>query len=99
MTKHTVGPWHVVDGRWIMAEVPEWEAKVARVERVGWGGECDKTEANARLLAAAPELLEALETLRDMIDSFDEKLLSSGRDKMDAAEAAIKKARGGGEGE
>lgn len=85
-----------------------WEASIHVGER-GSRGNClalvcmggtgatrtdqDSVEANARLIAAAPELLEALEAIidsardgRDIPEWLDERLVS--------AEAAIRKARG-----
>lgn len=61
MSKHTPGPW-VVDAGWGPSpEHPEWAAiKI---------GDSDKTvsghigAANARLIAAAPQLVEALDSL------------------------------------
>jgi len=48
----------------------------------------DEMKANARLIAAAPEMLEALEWLMNPKDQLDEQ------DALDAASAAIAKAKG-----
>lgn len=58
--KHTPGPWRVK--RWPAAggAVPEAFSIEPGVARVYYG---DLTEANARLIAAAPELLEMLKEL------------------------------------
>src|SRR3990167_8067760 len=53
MTQHTPGPWNV-DG----AEITDGKEPLAL---------CCSTEANARLIAAAPELLEALEACVEYI--------------------------------
>ncbi len=63
MSKHTPGPWHVANrqpghgeyricaaGNWMIAAVPP------RYPRP----DCEPLEANARLIAAAPALAEAL---------------------------------------
>lgn len=76
-SKHTPGPWHLdetfVDGQWgnpshwicevvgpdnsrIVADIPEYRT---------YEEDAAELEANARLIAAAPELLEALEGLLD----------------------------------
>ena len=65
MSKHTPGPWHigsnmilkVINGSYFsIAEVNDWE---------------DETVPNARLIAAAPDLLEALElSLEEMKDDW-----------------------------
>jgi len=56
--KHTIGPWYLsgsgYDGVWIMAGT----LHVATIPGASDGDWC---EANARLIAAAPEMLEALE--------------------------------------
>lgn len=56
--KHTAGPWKVVDNEWEMDIVSPrtnvYEEYTIATVRTG------NHEANARLIAAAPELLEAL---------------------------------------
>ena len=57
-TKHTPGPWEVFDshsGIYILDS-----AEQSAVCRLEW---CLEAEANARLIAAAPELLAALKRL------------------------------------
>lgn len=61
MSQHTSGPWRVgapqsVDPEWLLV-MTSGGAIVANVNGAD--------EANARLIAAAPELLEALECIRD----------------------------------
>ena len=57
--KHTPGPWH--DGR-----IPS-RGRIYIVPSVSEGGVFEWT-ANARLIAAAPELLAALETARALLE-------------------------------
>lgn len=98
-TKHTPGPWHakrhevihsdsgftvaeIFDGiRWIPA-LDDWQQTI----------DVDVSHANARLIAAAPELLEALEgALLCLVENC------SGHEEEEVkakAEAAIRKARG-----
>jgi len=52
MTKHTPGPWHVSNGVQIRSE----RHQIAKV----WMMRDGEGNANARLIAAAPDLLEAL---------------------------------------
>lgn len=54
MTKHTPGPWRYVDG-YFDCDVWAGNKKVLSYER----HPTDEDRANARLMAAAPELLEA----------------------------------------
>jgi hypothetical protein len=58
MTKYTPGPWKVIDGDQhdhVFAE----EFPNKRICNVFSGLQCPSGAANARLIAAAPELLEA----------------------------------------
>ena len=103
--KHTPGPWVIADGGPIIADsqnmiavtldmfdsnedLSTWiQTRVTRPER----------EANARLIAAAPELLEALE---ELVTALDYAVTRRSRARRDAAvksaRAAIAKARGEG---
>jgi hypothetical protein len=63
MSKHTPGPWVAVSrtNAHIDIEAPKQHGYVARhVASTGHGNH----EANARLITAAPELLEALKRIR-----------------------------------
>lgn len=84
--KHTPGPWerltfsnHELQADFAMVKIGE------RVHMVGYSG---GDWANARLIAAAPELLEALEMVmrRGRIDDSEEA--------MNQVAAAIAKAKG-----
>jgi hypothetical protein len=84
----TIGPRRVLVSWTSGAEVPQLQA-VARVfERTG------ETEANARLIAAAPELLAAL---RELVRAWDHTTYAV-PDRMEAAltaaDAVIAKAEG-----
>ena len=84
-TSHTPGPWRYELGV-VVADLPRNECKTTAIAYVGdewrhvnglcYGGERD---ANARLIAAAPDLLAALEACFDemargmgMSDRFDQ---------------------------
>lgn len=86
---HTPGPWsvhdgHVWSGEYDSADVPLF--RPAREYR-RWGREVshEEHEANARLIAAAPDLLEALRGCVDV-------LIVSATGERDRALAAIAKA-------
>lgn len=75
MTKHTPGPWHIrtnrhtsTDGRpwgWLDAAPPGGPQRNIPGVQVTWT-RGESSEANARLIAAAPDLLAALQVvLRD----------------------------------
>lgn len=90
---HTPGPWHV---KWDFepSDFPEngLLIKAAPGQVVA---ECDRVpemEANAQLIAAAPELLEAL---RWALDQIDDSLDPDHCEALAAAHRAIAKATGG----
>jgi hypothetical protein len=105
-TKHTPGPWvascrHIgyEGGDWPEDEFLQWEVDGPRVP---WGrGEF--FQADARLIAAAPELLEALKTARAFMSiasdwNIDEAEIDgqmrSTYDWIEVVDAAIAKATG-----
>ena len=96
MSKHTPGPWRVVDGHYpCMKEI---EGPSFRVTVVMWATDLDFNDylvrsADANLIAAAPDLLEALTSL-ELISGIAAPHDDPARV---AARAAITKARGGGE--
>ena len=65
--KHTPGPWVVIDGTAIWSKSFQTNTAIAKVNR----RIDDTTRANARLMAAAPDLLEALQELAEMCDQCD----------------------------
>lgn len=84
MSKHTPGPWHIgsnmilkiINGSYFsIAEVNDWD---------------DETVPNARLIAAAPDLLEALE----IIVATEHERHGYNPFWTDQARAAIAKAKG-----
>ena len=95
MSEHTPGPWvlkparSIVGGWAVWAEYePGKHCQVADIEP--WPNDPDtapESEANARLIAAAPDLLAACEALIDA-DSYDLKSLLD-----DALPAIIEQAR------
>lgn len=99
--KHTPGPWtcHVTvtdDDSWApgvqKVEVESGETLIAsyKTEYVEYPSQ-DECEANARLIAAAPELLEALSALMEL--ERRGRFMPIGRE-WDAARAAIARATG-----
>ncbi|MCA3573103.1 MAG: hypothetical protein IOC86_04250 [Aestuariivirga sp.] len=95
--QHTPGPWtaqpdlfdgyfyiEAAGGTVVIADVYPWQA-----------GDMDgagEAAANARLIEAAPELLEACETLATLLDTDD--WIATGRLAVKQARAAIAKVRG-----
>lgn len=99
---HTAGPWHVsdLDRRTVGpirvlradgTDVPQLQSVAIVRQRL----EDAETDANARLISAAPELLTALKAMVSMYDLIQRNGLGeSVRLKLANAEAAIAKAEG-----
>lgn len=94
-TKHTPGPWKAfpsdpADGAecYYLTAV-ELRGEIACI----YGPQRDEQEANARLIAAAPELLEALEGLLAHLGP-DGYIPNAGGTATERARAAIAKATG-----
>jgi hypothetical protein len=75
MTSHTPGPWKAGrkdmasfiegnPGKWIYADGNDYIAAAVMDKEKPW----DEVTANARLIAAAPEMLDALEWLANEFD-------------------------------
>ena len=63
-TQHTPGPWHTmaVGSHWVALEMPPRAG-----QHIALMTELPNAEANARLIAAAPELLAALQSRGGMM--------------------------------
>lgn len=86
-TKHTPGPWFVTGTG--LSRYVEGRVRPGVLQEVAWCGATevqDQMEANARLIAAAPELLEALKAVISVADRATVEF--------DMARAAIAKATG-----
>jgi hypothetical protein len=96
--KHTAGPWKAEgydvrqpSGRYVAFTGPH------HTEPSVYPPACKiEDEANARLIAAAPDLLEALESAAKWID-LRQRDKRFGRDVLAELRAVIAKAKGGGE--
>lgn len=89
--KHTPGPWKVC-GHDVAGDYDHFKEGV----RVAISTICEKEErdANARLIASAPELLDALQSLLDCPDLNLDRLEDDTIKAIELAENAIKKAKG-----
>jgi hypothetical protein len=96
MSKHTPGPWTVTKSG---VSVDAGMIRI-RMEASGW---TDEVKANARLIAAAPDLLAELRIMRDWLQAqlgewlpvepahYPNQQLVEMREHLDHIEAAIKK--------
>lgn len=94
MSKHTPGPWiadQLVDGYDIHAAETRFRVATASDPEMVWGA--IGREEDARLIAAAPELLEALEKIVRMFEGADDTVWAV-EDYHQKARAAIAKAKG-----
>lgn len=88
MNKHTKGPWRLSEEKFSTLYVEPFICAIFGTDKTA--------EANARLIAAAPELLEALENLHANIAEYARINNLGGFDNQDMqqARAAIAKAKG-----
>ena len=92
--QHTPGPWEAVIDRqrptWVWVAPADWHTRVCRVTL--YAGEEEEQQANARLIAAAPDLLALVIQYRDDLRR-PPSTESAGR-RLQAVNAAIAKATG-----
>lgn len=98
MTKHTPGPWSIGTpnakeyGEVGVHGPGEYGFIICDLQADGYDEKTQK--ANASLIAAAPDLLEALEGVTDMAADMIPSMGFAGLALIEAARAAIAKARG-----
>jgi len=95
--QHTPGPW-VLEGHWSIDDKPMggWISTKTPMPLFELGpvlGAPEEMQANARLIAAAPDLLQALKWFIDDIDGTHTVMVDFDAN-VDAARAAIAKALG-----
>lgn len=88
---HTPGPWHAGGNGTIIYANDGWG--VANATVFHWRQEPGTAEANARLIAAAPELLAALEWAVRFIDTYAKKNSGPATPEINKCRAAIAKAK------
>lgn len=85
-TKHTPGPWKLEDGplgRYIYADGRVWA--IACMYKVA-----DQREANARLVCAAPDMLDVLRRAFEYLDNIPETAAGGDDEAVEIARAAKK---------
>lgn len=90
MSKHTEGPWQLIDASrgWVIT-ANDGLYDIALVRDIG----NEDNQANANVLVAAPDLLEACEALAS-IQYIEQAAAGPLKEALLKAIAAIKKARG-----
>lgn len=98
MTKHNSGPWRFISRN--VDNAANWASRIPFAIEVEYpfavlpiADVCDQpnAEANARLIAAAPDLLEALKAF---IFPYQEECRLTDRERQELGRAAIRKAEG-----
>jgi hypothetical protein len=105
MSKHTPGPWTVEGDDKTMIGADDGKMMLARAEYQhvvpAWCRSKVEAQANARLLASAPDLLAAAALAADTIDSLHDHYCPKctggcpDRETVEILRAAIRKATGG----
>jgi hypothetical protein len=95
MSKHTPGPWKGFSpGPYIVAATGKRVIAYCGVSEIG-NIDMDENFANIRLIAAAPEMLEALEDVESKIVDYEAKRINWRPDDfLFRVRAAIRKAKG-----
>jgi hypothetical protein len=105
MSRHTAGPWSLSAGyhKTVSGEPADWTIEggphgnaIAFLSDDNAGPRYER-DANARLIAAAPDLLEALKYCRDLLEDvngFDYRPDDVAANEWAAVRAAIAKAEG-----
>jgi len=84
--KHTTGPWNLLDDTRV-GNSAEVKTICTAYSHAGWGMNKEEAKANAKLIAAAPDLLKYLKKLVEEIEMHGIYMISVGD-----AEEVIKKA-------
>ncbi len=89
---HTPGPW-AIEGKFVKEEATRYQDFICK-EPEGFYQNDDKWKANARLIAAAPDLLAALEEAIELFDQDDNDLTLAGKRIVSRWRATVEKATG-----
>ena len=91
MSTHTKGPWRLSDNKqWIQGE---WDTDIACICNAHYWGQ-PQADANARLITAAPELLDACREAESVLRTFAEANTAVAPRTLEKLRAALAKAEG-----
>jgi len=92
--KHTEGPWLYQEESDAYTHIVRAVSNPGRILASTPQRSDGEAEANARLIAAAPELLDALEAAEGFVDGHSESWYKSGQALLAEMRSAINKAKG-----
>jgi len=94
-TQHTPGPWTVALGSWIVSDKSQIARAFEANPAMGFPGNVTEQEkdANARLIAAAPELLALVDEMQAALDVLAEDVADTFPARSEAACDLAMKAR------
>lgn len=97
MAAHTPGPWHLINSVCVGGPIePGWEEAGTGIAHCGMRARTqEEAAANARLIAAAPDMLAAIEAF---VGAWDRGDTHDGHEALGMAKSALTKARGEQEG-
>ena len=91
--KYTSGPWQIHGNSVVGVDETQDDGEI-QCQRIATLAPCQESSANARLIAAAPDLLDALRRIA-MASEFDvARGIQCAKEMRQIARAAISKARG-----
>lgn len=93
----TPGPWRVRSGKWVVAKRGEHEGEILIAPTYWMENVPEEAAANARLIAAAPDLLEALKDVLRIAKAASIGVTGNAK-RIERADAAIARATGASNG-
>ena len=97
MSAHTPGPWEVEGDQIVTTDAGIPICSTPLADEIAWGGPdlINEVEANARLIAAAPDLLATVKLLIERACPHPDEMTPEEYAALESARAAIAKAEGG----
>ena len=92
MAEHTPGPWKILDELYVTTSRPDDDMGLYVGQ--AYGPSTPEAAANARMIAAAPDMLEALENLEHQLQAEFGFCLRNSNNAVQQARNAIAKAKG-----
>ena len=88
--KHTPGPWEFQKPDGVSIRHPKIYSDFGDISNASWTGDLSQVEANARLIAAAPEMLAMLQNLATSKDWYASSKVERDLDEIIAKATGVK---------